>query len=121
MTLCGDQVWLDLEPDTVALIIPVLLAEQTAAILRQRRCPPLLLAHPDTPEHRVLMASERYGVALPWPAGVHRATGIFPLPPSLAVRGPVTWVHTPEAEALRMCREVDVFGAVRTALRNQST
>ncbi|MGQ0719381.1 MAG: hypothetical protein ACT4NP_19125 [Pseudonocardiales bacterium] len=121
VTLRGDQVWLDLEPETVALIIPVLLAEQVTAILRQRRCPPLVLAYPDMPEHRVLLASERYGVALPWPSGVHRATGIFPLPPTVAVRGPVTWVYPPEVDALRLCREIDVFGAVRTAQHNPST
>ena len=33
VTLCGNQVWLNLEPEAVALIIPVLLAEQVAVIL----------------------------------------------------------------------------------------
>lgn len=121
VTLFGNQVWLNLESEAVALIIPALLAEQATAILSQRRCPPLVLAHPDTPAHRVLLAGERYGVALPWPSGVHRATGIFPLPPTMAVRGPVTWVYTPEADALHLCREIDIFGAVRTALHNPST
>lgn len=121
VTLHGEQVWLSLEPDTVALIMPVLLAEQVTAILRQRRCAPLVLVHPDMPEHRVLLAGERYGVALPWPPGVHRTTGAFPLPPTMTPRGPITWVHPPEADALHLCREVDVFGALRTALRDPPT
>ncbi|MGH3777964.1 MAG: hypothetical protein ACRDRR_19895, partial [Pseudonocardiaceae bacterium] len=92
---------------------------------REMRCPPtrrlacpLSLVHPDTPEHRVLLAGERYGVALPWPPGVHRASGTLPLPPTKTARGAVTWVHPPEADALRLCREVDVFAALRTALRD---
>ncbi|MGH3571820.1 MAG: hypothetical protein ACRDUW_08330 [Pseudonocardiaceae bacterium] len=39
------------------------------------------------------------------------------LPPTKTARGPVSWVYPPEADALRLCREVDVFGALRTALR----
>lgn len=46
MTLRGDQVWLNLKPNMVALTIPVLLAEQVTTILRQRHCPPLVLVHP---------------------------------------------------------------------------
>ncbi|MGH3547726.1 MAG: hypothetical protein ACRDQU_06335 [Pseudonocardiaceae bacterium] len=117
VTLRGDQVWLSLEPDTVALIVPVLLAAQVTAILHQRRCPPLVLVHPDTPEHRVLLAGQPYGVGLPWPSGVRRVGGAVSLPPTKTARGPVTWVYPPEADALRLCREVDVFGALRTALR----
>lgn len=74
--------------------------------------------HPGMPEHRVLLAVERYSVALPWPPGVHRTTGTFPLPPTVTPRGPVTWVHPSEADALHLCREVDVFGALCTALRD---
>ena len=118
VTLRGEQVWLNLEPDTVALIMPVPLAGQVTKILNQRRCPPLALIHPETPEHQVLLAGERYGVALPWPPGIHRASGTLPLPPTKTARGPVTWVHPPEADALRLCREVDVFGALRPALRD---
>lgn len=121
VVLRGDQLWLNLEPDTVALIIPLPLAEQVIAILNQRRCPPLVLVHPDTPEHRVLLAGERYGVALPWPPGVHRSTGTVPLPPTMTPRGPVTWMHSPEQDALRLCREVDVFAALRTALHDPPT
>ncbi len=121
VSLCGDQVWLNLEPDAVALVIPVLLAEQVTVILSQRRCVPLVLLHPDMPEHRVLLAGERYGVALPWPPGVHRTTDTFPLPPTMTQHGPVTWAHAPEADALHLCREIDVFGALRTALRDPLT
>ncbi len=65
VTLRRNQVWLTLQPDTVALIIPVPLAAQANAILSQRRCPPPVLAHPDAPEHRVMLAGEPYGVSLP--------------------------------------------------------
>lgn len=113
-----NQVWLTLEPHTVALIIPALLAAQVTAILSQPHYPPPVLVHPDAPEHRVLLAGEPYGVDLPWPPGVHRASGALPLPPTKTPRGPVTWVHPPQPDALRMCREVDVFAALRTVLRN---
>ncbi|MGH3846550.1 MAG: hypothetical protein ACRDS0_34810, partial [Pseudonocardiaceae bacterium] len=93
------------------------LAEQVTAILNQRRCPPLVLVHPDTPERRVLLAGEPYGVGLPWPSEVRRVGGTVSLPPTKTARGPVSWVYPPEADALRLCREVDVFGALRTALR----
>lgn len=121
VTLRGDQVWLNLEPDKVALIIPMLLAAQVTEILRQRRCLPLVLAHPDTPEYWVLPATERYAVTLPWPPGMYRATGTVPLPPATTARGPVTWVHPPEADALRQCREIDIFTAVRAAQRDPPT
>lgn len=121
VVLRGDQVWLNLEPDTVALSIPIPLPEQVIAILTQRRCPPLVLVSPDMPEHRVLLAGERYGVALPWPPSVCRSTGTVPLPPTMIPRGLVTWMHPPEQDALALCREVDVFAALRTALHEGST
>jgi hypothetical protein len=123
VVLRGDRVWLDLGPDTdtVALIIPMRLAEQVTKILSQRRCQPLVLLHPDTPERRVVLAGQSYGVGLPWPIGVHRATGALPLPPTMTARGPITWMHPPEANALQLCREIDVFAALRTALRNPPT
>lgn len=121
VVLRGDQVWLNLEPDTVALIIPIPLAARVTAILNQRRCPPLVVVHPDTPELRVLLAGERYGVALPWPPGVCRSAGTVALPPTMTPRGPVTWMHPPEQDALALCREVDVFAALRTALHDPPT
>jgi hypothetical protein len=36
-------------------------------------------------------------------------------------RGPLTWAHPPQADALRLCREFEVFAAVRTALRDPPT
>ena len=116
VTLHGEQVWLTLEPEAAALLIPVPLATQVCRILRQRHCPPLVLSHPDVPEHRVMLAGEPYDVELPWPSMVHRITGIFPLPPTKTASGPITWVRPPGADALRLCREVDVFAALRTAL-----
>jgi hypothetical protein len=111
-----DQVWLSLEPDTVALVLPALLTVQVSAILVARRCPPAVLVHPEVPEHRIVLAGERSEMTLPWPDQVHRVTGALPLPPTLTLRGPVTWVHPPQPDALRLCREIDVFAAVRTAL-----
>lgn len=36
----------------------------------------------------------------------------------MSTRGPITWVHPPEADALHQCREFEVFAALRTALHN---
>jgi hypothetical protein len=121
VTLRGSQVWLSMEPDTVALSFPVLLAAHVAGILNQRRCPPLTLIHPEMPEHWVMLAAERDTVALPWPTWVYQSTDILPLPPTMTPCGPITWVHPPEADALHWCREFEVFAALRTALRDLST
>lgn len=116
-----NEVWLTLDRDTVTLLIPSPLAARVTAILRQRRCPPPMLAHPDAPEHRVVLAGEPYGVVLAWPSGVYRARGSVPLPPTTTPRGQITWVHLPQPDALQLCREIDVFSAVRTALRDPPT
>jgi hypothetical protein len=118
VTCHRDQVWLSLNNDVVAWVIPVLLAAEVTSILVARRCPPPVLVHPEAPEHRIVLAGERYGAALPWPPGVHRATGVLLLPPTVTPRGPVIWVHPPQPDALRLCLEVDVFAALRTALRD---
>lgn len=117
VTQRGNQVWLSLGQDAVAVLIPVSLAGQVTAILRHRRCPPPVLAHPDAPGHQVLLAGERYGVELPWPPAVHRVTESLLLPPTVTARGPITWVHPPEPDALTLCREVDVVTALRAVLR----
>lgn len=117
VTLRGNHVCLSLGQDTVAVVIPVPLAVEVTAVLRQRRCPPPVLAHPYSPQHQVLLAGERYGVELPWPPGVHRVTDTLLLPPTVTARGPITWVHPPEPDALRLCREVDVVAALRATLR----
>ncbi|MGH3905579.1 MAG: hypothetical protein ACRDTE_15555, partial [Pseudonocardiaceae bacterium] len=88
VTLRHNQIWLDLRHEAVALIIPTLLATDVTRILHQRRCPTPVLAHPYVPEHRVL-AGEHFGVALPWPP-----------------------------TALRLSREIDLLGALHTALAN---
>ncbi len=61
-----DQIRLNLDGDTVALIIPVLLAAEVTAILAMRRCPVPVLAHPYAPEHRILLVAEHFrgGAAL---------------------------------------------------------
>ena len=74
------------------------------------------MAHPYTPEHHILLSGERYGVSLPWPAQVHRVTGVLLLPPTVTARGPITWARSPGEDSLRLCREIDLFGALRTAL-----
>jgi hypothetical protein len=79
-----------------------------------------MLAHPYAPEHRIVLTAERYGVRLPWPAGVHQITGVLLLPPTVTPRGPVTWIHPPQADFLRLCREIDLFRALRTALGGSS-
>lgn len=81
VTLRGHQVWLTPQPDTVALIIPVLLAAQVSGILNQRRRRPPTLIHPEAPEHWVMLAGEHPHGALPWPRCVHQSTGALPLPP----------------------------------------
>ncbi len=54
---------------------------------------------------------------LGWPTGVNRVTGIVALPPTVTADGPVCWVHPPQLNTLRLCREFDVFAALHTALR----
>jgi len=116
VTLHRDQVRLSLHHEVSALAIPVPLCTEVTDVLTLRRCAPLVLAHPYAPEHRIVLTGERYGVRLPWPAGVHRITGVLLLPPTVTPRGPITWTRTPREDSLRLCREIDLFGALRTAL-----
>lgn len=121
VTLRGDQVSLDLDRDVdaVALVIPAILASEVTGVLVRRRCPPAVLAHPALPAHRIILAGERYGVRLTWPTGVHRVTGTLLLPPTMTAHGPVQWVRPPQPHALKLCREIDVVAALRTALSDQ--
>jgi hypothetical protein len=112
-----DQVRLSLHRDVSALAIPIPLGTKVTQILTQRRCTPPVLAHPYTPEHHILLTGERYGVPLPWPPQVHRITGVLALPPTVTPRGPITWTRPLGEDSLRLCREIDLFGAVRTALK----
>lgn len=77
VTVRGDQISLnlDLDLDAVALVIPALLGTEVAEILTRRHCPAAVLAHPALPAHRIIIAGERFGIPLSWPAGVHRVTG----------------------------------------------
>jgi hypothetical protein len=113
-----DQVRLRLHRDVSALAIPIPLGTQVTQILTQQRCAPPVLAHPCTPEHHILLTGERYGVTLPWLPQVHQVTGVLALPPTVTPRGPITWTQPPEENSLRLCREIDLFGAVRTALND---
>ena len=108
---------LDLDLDAVAVVIPAGPAARAAQILDERRCPPAMLTHPALATHRVVVAGERYGVALGWPTGVHRVTGTLLLPPTVTTHGPVRWVRPPRQHTLRLCREIDVCAALNTALR----
>lgn len=112
----GDQIRLHLERDAVALIIPISLAAGVREILIARRSLPAVVIHPYAPDHRILLAGERYAMALPWPPGVHRLTGTLLLPPTVTPRGPLVWAHPPQENSLRLCREIDIFGALRLAL-----
>lgn len=116
VTLRGDQVWLALGPDAVALMVPTVLANRVAAVLTARHCLPAMLTHPYAPEHRVLLAGEPYPVTLPWPPGVHRVATSLLLPPTMTPRGPLTWARSLHPDALALCREIDVLAALRTVL-----
>jgi len=119
VTSRGHQVWLDLEPTTVALTIPAPLVTEATKLLHQWRCPPpALMIHPDAPEHRVMLATERHSRALLYPRGVHRSTGALPLPPTTTPHGTLIWALPPQAGPLQLCREFDVFAALRTVLRD---
>lgn len=111
-----DQVRLSLDRDVSALAIPIPLATEVTQILNQRRCVSPVLANPHTPEHHIVLAGERYGVPLPWPPQVHRVSGVLLLPPTVTLRGPIAWIQPPRADSLQLCREIDLFGALRTAL-----
>lgn len=113
MLLRRDQVWLALGAEAVALMVPTAPAARAAALLTERRCPPAMYAHPYAPEHQVLLAGEPYGVALPWPPGVHPVATSVLLPPTMTPRGPITWTRAPLPNALTLCREIDVLAALR--------
>jgi hypothetical protein len=111
-----DQVRLSLHGDVSAVAIPLWLCTEVLEVLTRRRCAPPVLAHPYAPGHRIVLTGERYGVRLPWPAQVHGITGVLLLPPTVTPRGPITWARVPREDSLLLCREIDLFGALRTAL-----
>lgn len=121
VVLHRDQIRLNLDGDRSALIFLTPLVTEVTAILATRRCPVPVLAHPDTPEHQILLVAERFGPVLPWPPGVRQITGTLLLPPTVTPCGPITWVQLPEPDALLLCREIDVLAALRTALNEPSS
>ncbi len=118
VTLYRDQVQLNLHREVSALAIPVPLCTEVTEILTRRRCAPPVLAHPYTPDHHIVLTGERYGVLLPWPHQVHRVTGVLLLPPTVTLRGSITWTRPPREDSLQLCREIDVFTALRTAMND---
>lgn len=57
-------------------------------------------------------------MTLPWPSQVHRVTGVLLLPPTVTPRGPITWTRPPREDSLQLCREIDLFLAMRAALKD---
>jgi len=110
------KVRLSLHPDASATAIPITLGTQVTEVLTARHCAPAVLVHPDAPEHLIVLTGEPFSVALPWPPGVYQITGTLMLPPTTTPRGPVTWVVPPCRDSMRLTREIDVFGALRTVL-----
>ena len=64
----------------------------------------------------MVLTGERFGATLPWPSGVYQVTSAVMLPPTMTICGPITWVWPPSKDSLRLSREIDVFGALRTVL-----
>lgn len=113
-----DRPLLSLGSTTTALLIPLGLADRVRAILAARSCEVPILIHPDAPEHRVFLAGEPHEVPLPWPQSVQVVGGTLPLPPAVTPRGPVRWHNAPDRHEPDTSREIDVFGAVQTLLRD---
>lgn len=111
-----DQLRLNLNRDASAIAIPIPLSAAVIQILTARHCAPAVLANPSAADHHIVLVGEGFGAALPWPAGVYQVTGAVSLPPSTTARGPITWVQRPSRDSLRLSREIDVFGALRTVL-----
>ena len=108
------QLRLDCEASAIAIPIP--LSAEVTQVLIARHCAPAILAHPYAPEHHVFLTGERFGTPLPWPPDVHEVTGAVMLPPTKTLCGLITWIQPPTKDSLRLSREIDVFGALRTVL-----
>lgn len=113
-----ERVLLTLGSEATALLIPLGLADRVQTILLARTCPVPVLNHPDAPGYRVFVAGEPYGVPLPWPPSVQVAGGTLPLPPSVTPRGRVRWHSAPDRNGPDTSREIDIFGAVQSRLRD---
>ena len=114
VTLHRDQIRLHLNHAVSAWMIPARLGARVIPMLIQRRCDPPVLAHPYAPEHCIMLTGEKYGLPLPWPEQVHQITGVLLLPPTRTPRGPITWLTTPQPDSLQLCREIDLFAALRS-------
>ena len=111
-----DQIRLRLDGDVSVIAIPLPLSTKVIQLLTARHCDPAALAHPDTPEHHLILTGERFPTPLPWPPGVYQITDTLTLPPTITPRGPITWIRAPHADSLQLSREIDVFGALRAIL-----
>ncbi|MDQ2790952.1 MAG: hypothetical protein M3Y73_15050 [Actinomycetota bacterium] len=115
-----DQIRLSLECEAAAIAIPIPLSTELIRILAARHCASPVLAHPDVPEHHIMLAGERYGVTLPWPPGAHQVAGALMLPPTMTPRGPITWIQPPNEDSLRSSREIDIFGVLRSVVHRMA-
>ena len=111
-----DLIHLRLDCAASAIAIPIPLSAEVTQVLTDRHCAPAVLAHPYAPEHHMVLTGERFGATLPWPSGVYQVTSAVMLPPTMTICGPITWVWPPSKDSLRLSREIDVFGALRTVL-----
>ncbi|MFY9807180.1 MAG: hypothetical protein WAK86_07910 [Pseudonocardiaceae bacterium] len=111
-----DQIRLRLDCDISALAIPIPLSTEVIQLLTARHCDPAALAHPDTPEHHLILTGEKFPTPLPWPPGVHQITDTLTLPPTTTTHGPITWIRHPHQDSLHLSREIDVFAALRAIL-----
>lgn len=118
VAVCADRVLLILGDSAATLALPIWLTDAVTQILTARHRPAPVLAHPGAPEHLLVLVGEPFGAALPWPDGVHTISGAVPLPPTVTAFGSVRWLQPPHDPDLATCREIDVFAAVRTALRD---
>ena len=116
VTAHRDLIQLRLDCDASAIAMPVPLSAKVTQVLTDRLCAPAVLAHPYAPDHHMVLTGERFGSPLPWPPDVYQATGAVMLPPTMTICGPITWVRSPSKDSLRLSREIDVFGALRTVL-----
>jgi hypothetical protein len=113
-----DLIQLSMDSDASAIAIPVPLSIKVTRTLIARHCAPAVLAHPYAAEHHIVLTGERFDAPLPWPPGVYQVTRALMLPPTKTLYGPITWVQRPSRNSLRLCREIDVFGALRSALND---
>lgn len=110
----GNQVLLAVGTELVALIMPAVLADQATVLLTAKARPAPVLAYPQLPGQRIVLAAEPFSIDLPWPSQIRIVAGHLPLPPTRTPAGPVSWAHLPDGHALGFCREIDLFGVVRT-------